>query len=288
MGVVGVIKASRRELLVLIACGGLVLAGAPAAGAAADTSPPVWSKRPATTVAVGAELNTVVGDCAQSWLPVTISWKASDPQSGIDHYGIGNQDEPVDVGLQTKTASAVFTDSAPCGGGRQSSQFYAYNGAGLAAPMVDWSAERLLVVQDDGSQDGPGTRPSVVGPTYAGAWSPSAFTGWSGGTTRKTTAPGAAATLTVGKDGYDDLYTVAVVMPKGPDRGQAAVYVDGVRKATVNTYSATRIHRKVVWRLALTLGTHQVRVVNLATAGHPRIDVDAFLLIRKNAQVGVR
>lgn len=76
---------------------------------------------------------------------------------------------------------------------------------------------------------------------------------------------------------------LAVVMAKGPNRGQAAVFVDGVKVATANTYSATSVNRTVVWRQTLSSAPHSLRVVNLATAGHPRIDVDAFVAVAKDS-----
>lgn len=66
-------------------------------------------------------------------------------------------------------------------------------------------------------------------------------------------------------------------MEKAPNRGSADVYVDGVKKATVNTYSSTTAHRVIVWQTVLAAGAHVVKVVNRATAGHPRIDLDAVL-----------
>ena len=62
-------------------------------------------------------------------------------------------------------------------------------------------------------------------------------------------------------------------MAKGPDRGQAQVWLDGRKVATINTYSATKANRTVVWRANLAPGSHTIRVVNLATAGHPHIDM---------------
>jgi hypothetical protein len=107
-----------------------------------------------------------------------------------------------------------------------------------------------------------------------GTWGTSTFTGWYDGTTWKTTQVGASAS-------YTRVYArgehFALVMPKGPDRGSAAVYIDGVKKATVNTHQATKEHRVLVFDAWMPSGSHTVKVVNQATAGHPRIDIDAVL-----------
>jgi len=50
-----------------------------------------------------------------------------------------------------------------------------------------------------------------------------------------------------------------------------------VRIDRIEGESSTTLHREVVWQETLKAGTHTVRVVNKATAGHPRIDVDAVL-----------
>jgi hypothetical protein len=71
---------------------------------------------------------------------------------------------------------------------------------------------------------------------------------------------------------------VALIMAKGPARGKASVYVDGVYRATVDTYAAGNVNRVVVWEAEFAgTANHTVKVVNQATAGRPRIDVDAVL-----------
>ena len=66
-------------------------------------------------------------------------------------------------------------------------------------------------------------------------------------------------------------------MAKGPGRGQADVFVDGVKTATINTYAQANSNRVIVYDKWMLAGVHTVKVVNKATAGHPRIDLDAVL-----------
>ncbi len=91
--------------------------------------------------------------------------------------------------------------------------------------------------------------------------------------TRWTSAKGAAAILNFTAEQGQRL---GLVMPKGPDRGKAAVYIDGRRRATVDTFDSARAHRQIVWETGLSSGTHTIKVVNLATPGHPRIDIGLF------------
>jgi len=71
---------------------------------------------------------------------------------------------------------------------------------------------------------------------------------------------------------------VSWVADLGPSRGQAKVYVDGAYAHTVNLYSATFHARQVVYVASWsTNGSHSIRIVNVGTAGHSRVDIDAFV-----------
>ncbi len=67
----------------------------------------------------------------------------------------------------------------------------------------------------------------------------------------------------------------------GPARGLARVYVDGALVGTVDLNAASDGYRKVViaksWSVS---GTHTIRIASLGTAGHPRVDLDAFIVVR--------
>ena len=74
---------------------------------------------------------------------------------------------------------------------------------------------------------------------------------------------------------------VAIVMPVGPTRGSAQVWVDGVHLATISTYASRGASRRLVWtgRWATAKSrTIEVRVVG--TAGRPRVDFDTFVALR--------
>jgi hypothetical protein len=72
--------------------------------------------------------------------------------------------------------------------------------------------------------------------------------------------------------------SIGWIAAKGPTRGSAAVYVDGVYAGTVSLYSSTTTTRVVAFaRNFGANGTHTLRIVVSGTAGHPRVDVDAFV-----------
>jgi subtilisin len=110
---------------------------------------------------------------------------------------------------------------------------------------------------------------------WTGAWTNYGNALMSGGTTSYAKAAGASITLTFTGRG------VAVVMPCGPTRGKAQVWLDGRLAGTVDTYRSTLAVRRIVFsRSWTTSATHVVEVVVLGTSGRSRVDLDAFLVIR--------
>ena len=74
---------------------------------------------------------------------------------------------------------------------------------------------------------------------------------------------------------------MALVAPRGTSRGEAKVYVDGVYDSTISLHRASAQSQVVVFaRSWPTKAAHTVKLVVVGTAGHPRVDVDAFVVIR--------
>jgi hypothetical protein len=113
---------------------------------------------------------------------------------------------------------------------------------------------------------------------YSRGWSVSHCSCFSDATTHRTSDKNASVSFQTAAPYDHSGVAVALVMPKAKNRGSAAVYVDGVRRATVNTYSKQAINRTIVYQVVLSgWARHTVKIVNLATHGHPRIDVDATI-----------
>lgn len=110
---------------------------------------------------------------------------------------------------------------------------------------------------------------------YSGTWTSITTTSAYGGRLRYARATGARATLTfTGR-------SVAWVSTRAPSRGYAKVYVNGVYTARINLAAASTTYRRVVWsRNWSTAATRTVRIVVEGTSGRPRVDVDAFLVLR--------
>ena len=54
----------------------------------------------------------------------------------------------------------------------------------------------------------------------------------------------------------------------------------GVKKMTVSSHAPKNAFRQTLARVSLSYGHHTVRVVNLATTGHPRLYLDALVVTR--------
>lgn len=262
-----------------------VAAGTAAPGTASaitDATPPEWSKPPSNAIRLGTQVNpAILGSCDSWHLPVRISWSARDPESGISHYGYSGYDSGSEDATLTQRTSLTLTTWVVddiCGGGGAEENVYAWNGAGLHASWR-WRDEGLAVVQDDA------LTPSFLAPWvgYNGNWRTSACDCWSGGTTQHTRQSGASATLSLPYDPFGDggPYVVGVLMARAPNRGKAAIFVDGHRVAAIDTGSSSPQNRTVVWRQTVPPDTETVKVVNLARGARTRVDVDAFVLLQK-------
>jgi subtilisin len=75
-------------------------------------------------------------------------------------------------------------------------------------------------------------------------------------------------------------HAIALIGSKSPGRGKVKVYVDGVLAKTVDFRRSSPAHRQVVFtRSWATSRPHTLKVVVLGTAGRPRVDVDAFVIV---------
>jgi hypothetical protein len=218
----------------------------------ADQAPPTV-QAPVSRLYAGVNLGT-------STMPVRTSWSATDP-SGIEAYEVQRQANGGswgDVALPS-TAATIISQSLTVG----SSYRYrtsATDGAGNASAQVPGRTFKPLLTQQSSSRI-----------AYGGTWRTVRTTAASGGSLKYATARGASARYTFTGS------AIAWVAYRGPNRGSARVYIDGVYRTTINLYSATYQSRAVVaafnWR---SNGTHTIKILVLGTTGHPRVDLDAF------------
>ena len=106
--------------------------------------------------------------------------------------------------------------------------------------------------------------------SYSNGWGTSSCNCWSGGTVRRSTGAGQSMTYT--RCTYNGF---GLVTDKAPGRGSATVYVDGVKKGTLNDAASVVVNRVVgfVYYGAPYPACHTVQVV----VNSGRVDIDAFV-----------
>lgn len=199
-------------------------------------------------------------------LTVTASWApATDPTSAIAGYEAqwsvdgGTWGGTVALAAVTRTVSRIAAT-----GRTYAVRVRARDAAGNWSPWAAAAPYRVLVYQD---------RSTVI--KRSGMWYTYSSTAMSGGTTAWSRSKGASLTATVTGRGF------ALVMPRGPTRGQARVYLDGSLIATISLYRSSSLARQVVLSRAWAVeATRTVRVVVVGTTGRPRIDLDAIVVLR--------
>jgi len=262
--------------------GTLAASGAPAS-ATTDTTPPSLSIAKYTPFVIGGQVNTYPeGDGAlESDAPVHFTWRSSDA-SGICDTFLWQEtrgDGPGRASYRDPTLNSwsdIVNDNDDVGGGWQLDGWWVEVRDCAGNQTNRWvRGGRPVFTQDTGEYGGNFADDTTI--SYSSRnWSISNCTCWSAGTTHKTFTAGASATIS--HTVVDTGEHLALVMEKAPDRGKFKVLIDGVYKTTVDTYSPTKRHRTIVWQTSFTTkGAHKVKIVNLATAGRPRLDLDAVI-----------
>jgi hypothetical protein len=199
-----------------------------------------------------------------NYIPLRATWPAaSDTITGVASYRVWVSKDGHSYTLVGAPTGRSFTILG-ASGHTYRFRVYAVDGAGNASGSVYSATTRVAAYQN--------TSASV---RYAGSWALSTSTLFYGGNARAASHKGNATALTfTGR-------SVAWVSLLAASRGSAHVYVDGHLISTVNLYSLTTSARRIVFsRTWSTSGTHTIRVVVLGTAGHPRVDLDAFVVLR--------
>jgi hypothetical protein len=111
--------------------------------------------------------------------------------------------------------------------------------------------------------------------TYHGTWHALTGTAYYGGHDRYAKVPAASASFSfTGR-------SVRWVTTLCRSCGSARIYVNRVLVKTISLYSLTTTYRRDVWSANWsTSATRSVKIVVRGTSGHPRVDIDAFQILR--------
>ncbi len=111
--------------------------------------------------------------------------------------------------------------------------------------------------------------------TYSGTWVASHSSGYLGGAVRYASVARRRATIS-----FSGL-AVAWVATAAASRGSGRIYADGVHQGTYSTYRSSPSYRRIITgRTFTTVRAHTYRVEVVGTYGHPRVDLDAFIVLR--------
>jgi hypothetical protein len=106
---------------------------------------------------------------------------------------------------------------------------------------------------------------------WSGSWATASHTAYAGDRVRWSGQAGASLTFRFRG------FSVAWMGPKGPTRGQAKVYVDGVYVRTIDSYASSfRAVNTLFSRRWTEYGYHTLRIVVVGTNGRANVSVDEF------------
>jgi hypothetical protein len=218
-----------------------------------DKTAPAITKAPAPTLKTG--------HLGAAGAPVSISWAAADATSGINHYDLMESVDGGAFSLAASLATATVTKNLKPGHSYKF-EVRATDKAGNVSGFTAGSKFTLSAFQETAS--------AIV---YSGGWRLQAVPGSSGGSVKYATVSGKQAKFSFTGS------QVAWVSTISTNRGSASVRVDAGTAKTVSTNGTSLKTAMIVYTGTATAGAHSLLLKLLGTAGHPRVDVDVFLVI---------
>ncbi|MDH6607760.1 hypothetical protein M2164_003395 [Streptomyces sp. SAI-208] len=211
----------------------------------ADTTAPTFSTTPKITLRTGTVNTTAV--------PVTLGWKAADNAA-------------------LKQVSLLSPTTATFGPTTTSSSRTAKSGTAST-----WSMKAYDVAGNTRTSS-PSYTPMILQETSAtksGSWTSRSSTSYLGGKSYSSGSKGASLTWTfTGR-------SAAWVVSRASTSGQAYVYVDGTKVATVDLKSSTTKYRDAIWTKSWSgSAKHTVKIVVVGTSGRPTITTDGLVYIK--------
>ncbi|WP_328640540.1 peptidoglycan recognition protein [Streptomyces canus] len=210
-----------------------------------DTTAPTFSTTPTITLRTGTVTTTAA--------PVTLGWKAADSQA-------------------LKQVSLLSPTTATFGSTTTSSSRTAKPGTAST-----WSMKAYDVAGNTRTSS-PSYTPMILQETSAtksGSWTTRSSTSYLGGKSYSSGSKGASLTWTfTGR-------SAAWVVSRASTSGQAYVYVDGTKVATVDLKSSTTAYRQAIWTKSWSSSAkHTVKIVVVGTSGRPTITTDGLVYIK--------
>ncbi|MEU3073962.1 peptidoglycan recognition protein family protein [Streptomyces laurentii] len=211
----------------------------------AETTAPTFTTKPALALRTGTVNTTAV--------PVTLSWKAADNKA-LKEVRL--------TAPAAKTYGPTVTSAAHTAksGVATAWNMTAYDQAGNTA---GGSVTATPVILQETSA------------TRSGTWTSKSSTSYLGGKSLSSSSKNASLTWTfTGR-------SATWVVSRAATSGQAYIYVDGVKTATVDLKSGTTKYRDAIWtKTWATSGKHTVKVVVVGTSGRPTLTTDGLVYLK--------
>ncbi|MEV8206423.1 N-acetylmuramoyl-L-alanine amidase [Streptomyces sp. NPDC079189] len=211
----------------------------------ADQTAPTFTTKPNLALRTGTVNTTAV--------PLTLKWKATDAAS-LKEVRLT---APVAKTYGPTTTSASHTAKS---GAATAWSMTAYDLAGnTAAASVSGTP---VILQETSA-------------TKTGTWTTKSSSSYLGGKSYSSSSKSASLTWTfTGR-------SAAWVVSRASTSGQAYVYVDGTKVATVDLKSSTTKYRDALWTKSWsTSAKHTVKIVVVATSGRPTITTDGLVYLK--------
>ncbi|MFF4574454.1 N-acetylmuramoyl-L-alanine amidase [Streptomyces sp. NPDC001410] len=211
----------------------------------AETTAPTFTTAPKLSLRTGT-VNTGA-------VPVTLGWKAAD-ETALRQVNL--------LSPTTATFGPTTTSS---------------NRTAASGTAATWSM-RAYDYAGNYRTSSPSFTPVILQETSAtksGSWTTRSSTSYLGGKSYSSGSKSAALTWTfTGR-------SAAWVVSRASTSGQADVYVDGTKTATIDLKSTTTQYRQAIWtKTWSSSATHTVRIVVVGTSGRPTVTTDGLVYIK--------
>ncbi|MGW5246944.1 N-acetylmuramoyl-L-alanine amidase [Streptomyces sp. NPDC004129] len=219
---------------------------------ATSASVNVVAETTAPTFPTTPKLSLRTGTVSTSSVPVTLGWKAADDKA-LRYVKL--------LAPTTGTFGPTVT---------------AFNSTAKSSTATTWSM-RAYDYAGNYRTYSPAYTPLILqesAATKSGSWSTRSSTSYLGGKSYSSGSKGAALTWTfTGR-------SAAWVVSRATTSGQAYVYVDGTKTATVDLKSATTQYRQAVWTKTWSgSAKHTVKIVVVGTSGRPTVTTDGLVYL---------
>ncbi|HEX3264338.1 MAG TPA: fibronectin type III domain-containing protein, partial [Candidatus Limnocylindrales bacterium] len=232
---------------------------------AIDRTAPV-AKKPAAQL---REDSSLAGSSLRVRIPLAgsdagLAPDGSDWSSGVVSYDVGRSVDGAAYATLASATTAAYLDSGLTPGHSYRFRVRARDAAGNVSAWVESVLYKPALTQESSSAI-----------TWRGTWYTSSNASYSGGAARYTLTSTPAASYTFSGRG------IALVTTKGPARGRMKIYIDGVYVRTIDLYRSSAAYRVLAFsQMFASSGTHTIKVVSVGVSGRPRVDVDAFAVLR--------